>query len=443
MPRTGRQGGTRLGATLALLALVLLFAPLGRAAEPPRAEIEPFVRAEKLLGRGKLCLGFGEHDKAIESLTRAWALYHDEDVLLWLARAYDGKQDYESALRTYEEYLRFGVFAGERQAVVARMDEIRTQTRFGKELVEVRVEPSDAELYLDDLSPFFRINHPGQVFVPWGEHRWIVRREDHREKIIPFTVERDTPLAFTVRLDRIEFYVTATLTSTPTGAEVAVDGKVVGKTPVTIKVKEGYYTVRMTLDEGEPFEKLIEFTREGDNLVAADLERRRLDKGTAVAETAIAKDEPPPPEPDLEPLPDAEAPPKAAQPKLEEPTIYRVSEPTKAWKISGWSLVGTGAAGVIAGGVFTYLAFAELSDARGWDPVMLGQQDYDARIHETVDSVNQKFLISTIAYAAGGALVATGVTFLLIDRFMPEASPITVMPSVLPQGGGVTLFLDL
>ena len=442
-----------------LLVVLALLALAGTAlAKAPPPDAEPYVKSEQLYERGRMFLDFGEVERAIQSLKAAWRTYHDEKYLLALARAYDQKEDYENALRAYQDYLAFGVLAGERETVVARVEEIRTQSSFGKELVEVSVDPPDAHVYLDEANPYLRVQAPSKVFVAWGEHKWIVQKDDYRERVVPFTVERDKPQTFALKLDRLEFYVNATLQSSPPGAEVSVDGRVVGKTPVTIRVREGYYTLRMVYDDLAPFEKLVEFTRDQENVVQADLEKQRLDKGSVVAETALAKNEPvvvPPvgtgegqgvePRRDDERTgrePDGGREAKSAD--VETPTIYRVSEPTRAWRISGWSLVGTGAAGLIAGAVFTGLAFKDVADARSW------ASDHDSRTTNYHDelkslesSVNQKFLIAEIAAAAGGAVALTGAAFLLIDWLKPEAAPITVMPSVLPGGGGLSLTIDL
>jgi|GEM_PF-3597887 len=448
--------GSILTMTFERFVLSLLFAgllagtlPSDLLAKSPPPEAETYVRSEKLYERGRMFLDFGEIDRAIQSLKAAWRIYHDEKYVLALARAYDQKEDYENALRRYQEYLAFGVLANESATVVARLDEIRTKSSFGKELVEVTIDPPDAQVYLDEANPYFRVQAPAKVFVTWGEHKWIVQKDDYRERVIPFTIERDKPQQFALKLDKLEFYVNATLQSSPSGAEVSVDGRVVGKTPVTVRVREGYYTLRMTYGDLEPFEKLLEFTRENENVVQADLEKQRLDKGAAVADTAIAKGEDVEP-PDLPPRDDEpkevvrDEGPKGAGSGGEVPTIYRVAEPTRAWKISGWTLVGTGLAGLAAGGVFTGLAFKDMADVRSYVDKTTWTTADEARLDSLERKVNQKFLISEIAAAAGGAVLLTGVAFLLVDWLMPEAAPITVMPSVLPTGGGgLSLTIDL
>lgn len=434
--------------------MALLLVTLSLAAAPARAEgippeAEAYVQSERQFERGKLLLDFGEFDKAVTSLKRAWGLYHDEKYLLWLARAYDKKESFEAAIRYYGDYLAFGALATEREVVETRVAEIRSETRFGKELVAITVEPEGAEVYLDDLSPFFKVSAPARVFVPWGEHQWIVKMDDHRDKIVPFTVEKGKDLSFDVRLSRIEFFITATLQSKPDGAEVSIDGKVVGKTPVTVKVKEGYYTVRM-IDEGlAPFEKLIEFTREADNLVVADLQKGQLKAGTAVASTAI-DDTPPDQDPELPDPGDTgdgqgDAGSTAGDGGDGGPAIYRVTEPTDAWLYSGWSLVGTGVAGLAAGGVFSYLAFSKAAEAEGWSPTDAGetQETYDAKLATALDDANSKLTIATIAYAAGGAVLATGVTFLVIDALMPEATAIAIIPTVDPDRGQAGVVLHM
>jgi len=430
-----------------LVACALLAAPTPAPAREPTPDSEPYVRSEQLYERGRMFLDFGEIERAIQSLRAAWRVYHDEKYLLALARAYDKKEDFENALRAYQDYLAFGVLAGERQAVVARVEEIRTKSSFGKELVEVTIDPPDAQVYLDEANPYLRVQAPGKVFVAWGEHKWIVQKDDYRERVVPFTVERDKPLAFALKLDRLEFYVNATLQSNPSGAEVSIDGRVVGKTPVTIRVREGYYTLRMVHDDLAPFEKLVEFTRVRDNVVQADLEKQRMDKGAVVADTAIAKDEPvvPPAGGDKGgPGPVAEVPAIEDSGSDEPPTIYRVAEPTKAWKITGWSLVGAGIAGVLAGGVFAGLAVKDGMDANSLVGAEQWTRSEHDKLHSIVSRANRNLFLAQVAAISGLSTVAAGTALLLVDRFLPQAAPVTVMPSVLPGGGGaMTLTIGL
>ena len=408
-----------------LFPLVALTCWAPRAEAQERADyVAPYMHAEKLFERGRLFFDFEEYDKAIEALTRAYRIYRDEKYVLWLARSYDRQKNYENAMRIYEEYLDFGVLAQEREGIQARVEEIRTETSFGKEMVHLSVEPAGAVVYLDDVSPFMKVKPDGKRFVAWGQHRWIVRKEDFRERIIPFTVEKGAPLEFAIKLDRIEFFVTATLQSTPPGAEVFIDGKEAGETPLELKLKEGYYTVRMEPDDDDlqPYESLIEFSRESDNVVLADLQGGQLKQGKAVAGAAIVKK-------------------KEGKGKAAGRTIYKVEEPTRAFMISGWSLVGTGAAALITSGVFTFLAYDGMGAADDLDPLYLGQEEYDAQLDSKVDEVNTNFKIAAISAIAGTAVVLTGATFLILDAVRPNASALAIVPTVTPQGAGLTLHL--
>jgi hypothetical protein len=437
------------------LLLAVFFITNGVFAQEESRSLPPYVVAEKLFERGKLFLGFGDHDKAIDALQRAYAIYHDEKFVLWLARTYDQKEDYENAIRAYNEYLDFGVLASGREAVVARLEEIRTRTSFGKELVTVTVDPPDAQVFLDDVSPFFRVKPPCQVFVPWGTHKWIVKRDDFVAREVPFVVEKGAPQQVALHLSRVEFFVEAVLQSTPAAADVYLDGKAVGKTPVTVKVKEGYYTVRMISDGLPPFEKLIAFTREADNTVAADLEGGRLKSGTVVAETAVKG----PDQPDALVgglAGGAGGGDKGAGDKGKggdqgggakadgggAPTIYRVAQPTRFWKISGYSLLGTGLAGLIAGGVFAGLGALDVASANKLDPFKLGQAAYDKQLAAKKDSASGRFKVANIAFIAGGAATAVGAGLLVVHFLQPKASPIAVVPSVTPAGAGMALQLE-
>jgi tetratricopeptide (TPR) repeat protein len=72
-----------------------------------------------------------------------------------------------------------------------------------------------------------------------------------------------------------------------------------------------------------------------------------------------------------------------------------------AMGILGIGLISVGAGGLIAGGVFNGLALQSLDYAN--DPIRFQNEALEAQ-----DTANSQMLIATIAYAAGGVLVAAG-----------------------------------
>ena len=184
------------------------------------------------------------------------------------------------------------------------------------------------------------------------------------------------------------------------GAAVTVDGKVVGTTPLAAPIRTSAGAVAIGVEAKGYLPLHKEVTTEGGKLTTV-----------SAALVAEATQAPPPPAP--------------------EAPVRTVTYVPAGWRVAGYTTLGLGLAGLAGGGVFGGLVAARTSDAsphcpsKACDPV--GWSDIaDARTFATV---------STIAFIAGGVLVAAAIPLLL---FAPHASRrLAIVPLVGPGFAGI------
>lgn len=163
------------------------------------------------------------------------------------------------------------------------------------------------------------------------------------------------------------------LTSQPSGAAVYVDDArtASGRTPLEIRVEPGRHTLRFELPNRPPVERAIEPA-----------------PGQAISLTVK--------------VPQPTGPSAGGT----EPVVRRVAgEDGVDWKsIGGWTAVGLGVGGLALGAVYLAETHSIADDAAG-----TRGNERDA----LEDDFNSAQTLAVVGFAAGGALVATGVTLLL------------------------------
>lgn len=102
--------------------------------------------------------------------------------------------------------------------------------------------------------------------------------------------------------------------------------------------------------------------------------------------------------------------------------------------ISGLVVGGMGLAGVIGGSVFGGLSLLKDNLVRKRCP----NGTCDPRYHDLVDTRDRYVLLSTILWAAGGALTATGIVMILVAKLKDDESEDSSI-AVIPGIGGLVL----
>jgi serine/threonine protein kinase len=133
--------------------------------------------------------------------------------------------------------------------------------------LKVRSTPPGADVLVDGTS---KGKTPLDMMLPPGEHTVQMSLAEHQKwenRIqLPETGELNVDLKPLVAERALQ------LTSTPAGAQVFVDGKPQGQTPVTLKMKSGAYMVKVHLPEYQDWTKRVEI-KDQDLSYNADLKQ--------------------------------------------------------------------------------------------------------------------------------------------------------------------------
>jgi hypothetical protein len=248
---------------------------------------------------------------------------------------------------------------------------------------------------------------PFSARVGIGRHELELRTTDgrfgYRGEVVVRHKQRTTLEA---RLEQLHGLLT--VTTTPDGAEVDVDGAVIGRTPL-LKAKVPAGSHRLTLRRPDYREQVLDLD------VAHDKER-------VLARTLEAV-----------PVQDREPAPGSAAKTPERPE--RTEPPPSRWKRSaGWVLVGLGGAALITGVALGLKANAIESDLQ--DASSQGQPYPEWRDDESLGSSLETAEIATLA--VGGAAVVGGAVLLLLDHKDSGRRRSQISPGVAVGGASVT-----
>lgn len=178
---------------------------------------------------------------------------------------------------------------------------------------------------------------------------------------------------------------TTTFNSTPPGAQIAIDGRLIGETtPATVEVLTGKHEVTFTLDEYEPLVKSVDIQSQAENLVSADFEA----EGTRIsAPTTDAQ-----PADDVMGSGDLQGASGAFEADEEgPPTLF-------------WVAAAVAGAGLVSGTVFGTMA--------------LNDEDYWQERHkpETKDAGQRNAIIADVSFGVALAAGITGAIVLILDK---------------------------
>jgi len=126
---------------------------------------------------------------------------------------------------------------------------------------------------------------------------WLDREAGTRAVLVPglqvsATQEIPVPpadVAPSRRTGRLEVIEPAKLliTSEPSGASVEIDGRSAGVTPLAAELKAGTYSVKVTLEGYQAWERRLRFNGEGDADLSATLQRRLWRPGELLAPSSL------------------------------------------------------------------------------------------------------------------------------------------------------------
>jgi hypothetical protein len=107
-------------------------------------------------------------------------------------------------------------------------------------------------------------------------------------------------------------------------------------------------------------------------------------------------------------------------------------------RVAGFVVGGAGALGLVAGSIFGAMAGSKASAAkRECVPVSNCQANTNPAASSDMNTAGTLADVSTVAFVAGGALVATGVVLYLVGRPKASAAAFQWTPTVAAHGGGM------
>lgn len=241
---------------LRIVALVILTLAVPQAAfaqDDPRAAATYFARAEAAEQRGA-------YREAIADYQRAYAAKPHPAVLFNIGNCYEQIGELSAAAAYLQRYVDDSPNATDRQQVLDRIAGLKNRPS----VLTVDGKPAGARVYIDGQ---WRGKVPFAVTLGAGTHRVHIadggRTSPVREVIIAYGVP------ITVSFDLVAARGHLTVGADIAGAQVLLDGDLVGYTPFAGEVSAGKHIVVVTHAGIEPFTKTVSIPAGGRAAVDA------------------------------------------------------------------------------------------------------------------------------------------------------------------------------
>lgn len=243
-----------------------------------------------------------------------------------------------------------------------------------------------------------------EVQIPVGSHELRVKLMGYKEQKVKVEVRKDLPAALALNMTSLVKAPARgrlVVRSRPPGAQVRMDDRPLGKTPLSREVHAGEPRLTVELKGYRPISRLVRVP--GGGTAEVELVLNREARGQAVVTVTPPMKAPTPP-----------------------------PGPKKRRRL--WTWVAAGGA-VVAAAVGLGLGLSVKSDVDEWESLTYLDTD---RLDELVDSIPTKATVSTVMFATAGALAITaGVLFFVEGRSDRPSEPAGKAPP--PRGGAFRL----
>ncbi len=189
--------------------------------------------------------------------------------------------------------------------------------------------------------------------------------------------------------------------STPPEAEVAINGKVIGKTPFAVELKPGKYTLSLTKKGFIPIDK--EFVVTPDKSLELDFSLNEMNVEVPKPVQEAKKKPEPVPEPKKE---------EAKPVKTAEPSPAAVSKSDKSGtRLWTYIIGGTGVVLTGTGVVFGIMANSAESDLKSSKNVTRSQDE----VQNLADNAQNYAMLANVFYGAGAACLVSATVLFFIE----------------------------
>jgi hypothetical protein len=230
---------------------------------PAKAADDPAVEEARSLSRlGMDLFKKGEYEwaydkfltayKKIEKLNRKdieAALIMNIGLSLWKLNRLVEAHDY------FVKYLMISTNIEKNEMIKGHLKEIGEELGKTHSTIKIFAIPEDAEILMKDPFGIKKIQSNFETYVPFGVYTVTIKKEgfnDREEKII---VEKNKPILMEIRLEKaVVKEEKVVITSTVVGADILLDGKKIGKTPIAeFRATEGKHVAEVIKEGFEPF----------------------------------------------------------------------------------------------------------------------------------------------------------------------------------------------
>lgn len=380
-------------AALTVVVAVTLFATQGFAQGVREAEIE--------FNRGELLLEMKDYPRAIFAFKKAYSIVPDNRYLASLAKAFVKKGEKDKALVYAELYLERETRAP-KQKVIDLAAKLKEEVSQKSGRVEIHLFPPGGKLtvLIGEKKRETTVVELDRVvrWLPLGDATIVYEKESFGLRKVDVSVTRGDTSEVEIFLDKAKGQGELVVDSSVQDSTVYIDGKEVGRTPLTHKVDAGDHVVQVWAENHLAWTGVIDSSAQRAVSVKAKLTPSK----TRVS--AI-------------------------------PTTHMVVDESGGWSMStwGWITMGLGAA-ALGGATYFYLQALDKY-------TLAGAADGTERDQLIADG-GTLWTFALASGVAGGVATGGGLLMVLLDDSADEAEAVpfemlTISPS--PRHGGLTL----
>lgn len=190
----------------------------------------PKGRAAALARQGRKNYQAGRYAEAIDDLERANKLEARSAFIYNIAKCHEKLGDYDKAIVYYQRYLEMAPKASDRQDVISLISSLQARMRETLSELSVRTVPTGADVYIDDMDKL-RGQTPLDLRLKPGAHKIVFVKNGYETVERKFEMPEDRPRDLAYALVKVKNFGGVSIDCDINGAQIFVDGKILGLTP--------------------------------------------------------------------------------------------------------------------------------------------------------------------------------------------------------------------
>lgn len=325
--------------------------------------------------RGSSAFREGRFEEAAEYFKEAFSIEPRGNLLYNIGLCYEKANRPEEAVKFYQRFVQALPNSPKRPAVQRKIDELKTQLEGQYQEVNVATSPPDAVIFVDDKAKGALGRSPVSFKLLPGSYVIIAELPGHEQARQRVELTEAVPAMVDLVLIPSDEVGTVTFLVSERNADVMVDGRRVGRSPITepLRLRAGPHDVLVMKPGFAPYKQKIDVPAGGEKRIQvqlADEASGNLSGGGGGGGGSV-------------------------------------------WP---WVTMGVGVAAVGAG-VFTGLSAQNL-----YDQLDEKRQNEELIAAQDIDTGNNLVLYTNIAFIAGGTAIIGGLAWWLLDDSGPDRS---------------------